>query len=64
MRNAESSAKEWLTKYVILARLPFQFTSIWNPDLKLRTQTRDLSSCSYELKNLGSGMGSTLGAFL
>jgi hypothetical protein len=37
VRNAESSAKEWLTKYAVLARLPFQFTSIWNPELKLQT---------------------------
>jgi len=64
VRNAESSAKEWLTKYAVLARLPFQCTSIWNPDLKLHTHTRDLSSCSYELKIRGSGMGSTLGVFL
>ena len=64
VRNAESSAKEWLTKYAVLARLPFQFTSIWNPDRKLHASTRDLSSCSNELKIEGSGVGSTVGAFL
>jgi hypothetical protein len=64
VRNAESSAKEWSTKYAVLARLPFHFTSIWNPGLKLHIPTRDLSSCSYELKIQGSGMVSTLGAFL
>jgi hypothetical protein len=50
VRNAESYAKECLTKYALLARLPFQFTSRWNPDLKLHAYSRDLSSFSYKLK--------------
>jgi hypothetical protein len=64
VRNAESYAKEWFTKYAFLARLPFHFTSRWNPDLKVHTYSRDLSSFPYKLKIQGSSMVSTVGAFL